>query len=115
MGSFASSLASTGGGGGSLAYDPSQYLGGGQSQDGGSAGGQAPQGQQQGSGPSPDFVQSLGRMGMQIEQQIDTLSGQYPEAAEDLRTAKMALKKGMAKILTTNPKANGGPMAPRSV
>jgi hypothetical protein len=114
MGSFASSLASTGGGGGSQAYDPSAYLGGGQSQDGGSAGGQTPQGQQ-GSGPSPDFVQSIGRMGMQIEQQIDTLSGQYPEAAEDLRTAKMALKKGMAKILTTNPKANGGPMAPRSV
>lgn len=54
-------------------------------------------------------------MGMQIEQQIDTLSGQFPEAAEDLRAAKMALKKGMAKILTTNPQASGGPMAPRSV
>jgi hypothetical protein len=89
--------------------DPAQFLGGGQS-DGGAPGGQSPQAP----GPSPDFVQSMGRMGMQIEQQIDSLSGQFPEAAEDFRTAKMALKKGMAKILTTNPQASGGPMAPRT-
>ena len=110
MAGFSSSIASSGGGGQTAPYDPQSYLGG-QSQDGQQSAGQssAPP------GPSADFVQALGKQGMQVEQLIDTLSGQYPEAAEDFRTAKMALKKGMAKILTTNPQASGGPTAPRTV
>jgi len=109
MAGFSSSIASSGGGGAAAPYDPADYLGSGQSNGG------APSGQTAAPGPSADFVQSLGRQGMQVEQLIDTLSGQFPEAAEDFRTAKMALKKGMAKILTTNPQASGGPQAPRSV
>jgi hypothetical protein len=110
MGGFSSSIASSGGGGDAQQYDPAQYLGGGQSDGGAGSPGQSPA-----SGTSADFVQSLGRMGMQIEQQIDTLSGQFPEAASDFRAAKQALKKGMGKILTTNPQASGGPQAPPSV
>jgi hypothetical protein len=110
MEGFSSSIASSGGGGNAAPYDPSQYLGGGQSDGNAQSAGQsaAP-------GPSADFVQSLSKQGMQVEQLIDTLSGQFPEAAEDFRTAKQALKKGMAKILTTNSQASGGPTAPRSV
>lgn len=110
MAGFSSSIASSGGGGNAQQYDPAQYLGGGQSD-----GGAQTAGQSAAPGPSADFVQSLGRMGMQIEQQIDTLSGQFPEAASDFRAAKQALKKGMGKILTTNPQASGGPQAPQSV
>jgi len=111
MGGFASTLGSPGGGADTSSYDPAQYLGGGQSQ-GDAQAGQPPQGQ--GNGSSPDFVQQIGRMGMQLEQQIDALAGQFPEGAEEARTAKMALKKLIAKVLTTNPKASGGPMAPRT-
>ncbi len=114
MGGFSSSLGSSGGGADTSSYDPAQYLGGGQSQ-GDAQAGQPPQGQGASqTGTSPDFVQSIGRMGMQLEQQIDALAGQFPEGAEEARTAKMALKKLIAKVLTTNPKASGGPMAPRT-
>ena len=57
----------------------------------------------------------MGKISREMEQKIDALSGQYPEAADDCRTAKMAFRKGIAKIMTTNPEASGGPMAPRSV
>ena len=108
MASAPSPIPSSGGGGTTSFADPASFLGTpGQPQSGASGQG-AP-------GPSKDFVQAMGKISMEMEQKIDALSGQYPEAADDFRTAKMAFRKGIAKIMTTNPEASGGPMAPRSV
>ena len=108
MASAPSPIPSSGGGGTTSFADPASFLGTpGQPQSG--AGGQAAP------GPSKDFVQAMGKISMEMEQKIDALSGQYPEAADDFRAAKMAFRKGVAKIMTTNPEASGGPMAPRSV
>ena len=110
MAGFSSSIASSGGGGQTAPYDPQSYLGG-QSQDGQQSAGQSPAPP----GPSADFVQALGKQGMQVNQILEALSSQSPEAAEDFRVAIQAVKKGIAKILTTNPQASGGPMAPKTV
>jgi hypothetical protein len=107
MGGFSSTIPS--GGGNTQDYDPAKYLSGtpGQSDDG-MSGGAAPQ------TPSADFVQSIGRIGMDLQDKIQTLSSQHPEAADDFKVAAAALKKGMAKILTTNSRAME-PQAPRQV
>jgi len=98
------------GGGDPQQYDPANYLNGkpGQPDDSGMSQQQSPQ------GPSADFVQSMGRIGMDLQDKIQTLSGQHPEAADDFRVATAAIKKGMAKILTTNSRAME-PVAPRQV
>lgn len=97
------------GGGSTLGYDPAKYLSGSAGQqDQGATGARSPQ------GPSADFVQSMGRIGMDLQDKIQTLSSQHPEAADDFRVAAAALKKGMAKILTTNSRAME-PQAPRQV
>ncbi len=103
---FPSTFPSSGGGGGPEPGDPAMYVG--QSPEQGQAGAPA-------TGPSPDFVRQIGRMGMQLKQTLQTLSGQHPEAAEEFRQAIKQIDGGIAKILTTNPQAANGPQAPRSV
>ena len=110
MGGFSSTIPS--GGGDQQSYDPAKYINrtgtAGESGDGMEAAGASTQ------SPSADFVQSMGRIGMDLQNQIQTLAGQHPEAADDFRVATQALKKAMAKILTTNSRAME-PMSPRQV
>jgi hypothetical protein len=83
------------------------YIGG-QSQD--SLG----QGQAPGNGPSGDFVRQIGQIGLKLKDTLTTLSGQYPEAAEQFRVAIKSIDAGIAKVMTTNPQAGNGPPAPRT-
>jgi len=111
---FESSIPSSGGGGGQDFGDPAQYVGGSPQT------GQPPDSQMANPNPeqakaSPDFVRAIGRQGMQLKTTLQTLSGQHSEAAEDFRQAIKAIDAGIAKILTTNPQAPGGPQAPRLV
>lgn len=111
MGGFAGAPP-PGGGGTQELGDPAMYAGAatGQQPDSAMAPGGMPP-----AGPSGDFVRSMGRMGMQLKTTLQTLSGQHPEAAEEFRTAIQSIDRGIAKILTTNPEASRGPMAPRQV